>query len=63
MLLAVHQQALFQGLVDLATKPYANGRQQQGGNDRATVGRDDEKNMMSMALPAVTTSFKRLMKP
>jgi hypothetical protein len=43
MLLAVHQQTLFRGLVDLAALPYAlHGEQQQGGDDEADGGRDDE---------------------
>ena len=44
MLLAVHQQALFQGLVDLAAQPDSlHGEQQQGGDDEAHGGRNNER--------------------
>ena len=43
MLLAIHQQTLFRGLVDLAALPDAfHGEQQQRGDDETDGGRDDQ---------------------
>ncbi|MNE24499.1 hypothetical protein D3C80_1177920 [compost metagenome] len=61
MLLAVHQQSLFRGFVDLAAKPDSLHReQQQGGNDEAHGGRDDEGEHDVDRFADVDALFQRL---